>query len=254
MLFKDYIYGPVISRRFGTSLGINLIFTSSKICTYNCIYCECGLNSNDYLKIFPDSKEIIEKFETKLKYLKENYYEIDVITFAGNGEPTLHPDFYSIVTQIKKIKNYYYPLTKIVLLTNGTQIFNNKIIESLEYIDMPVFKIDSAKEETAKIINQYDNSFNYNSYLEKLITLKNKIYLQTMFLRGILNNKIIDNTTTEELDALIEVYKKINPITIYLYSIDRPPAIPTLQKLNLKEMETIAKYISQNNLNVHWVL
>lgn len=253
MLFKNYIYGPVNSRRFGMSLGINLISPSSKICSFNCIYCECGFNSEKYIKDFVNKHDVIEFLEYALKSFKEKSQHLDVITFAGNGEPTLHPDFLEISIKVKEVKNLYYPYTKIVLLTNGTQIFNDDVIKSLENIDIPVFKLDSAIEKTAKFINQFDDKYNYQLYLKKLVSLSGKIYIQTMFLRGEYNNTFIDNTTRDEIDALVQIYRKINPILIYLYSIDRPPPVSTLKKITNEEMSKIAQYISQNNLPVNWV-
>ena len=250
MLHSGIIYGPINSRRFGLSLGINLISPNSKVCSYNCIYCECGLNNDSYKISFVSEEDLINTLKENLNLLKNKNIQIDAITYSGNGEPTLHPDFFSITKKVKKIKDKFFPNTKTVLLTNGTQVFKKEIKESITYIDIPVFKIDSANIQTAKKINQFSNYFDYNAYLSELMKLKNKIYIQTILIKGIINNEHINNTTKEEIDALISVYLKISPIKIYLYTLDRKPPFQTLIKIPSEELLKISNYISSFGLNV----
>lgn len=254
ILFHDMIYGPVRSRRFGYSLGMNLLPTNSKICTYNCIYCECGWNtenSNSY--VFPDKTMFLHELEETLVSVQSTQQPLDVLTYAGNGEPTLHPDFLSIAQEVAKLRDKYAKGKKIVLLTNGTTIFLKEIQQSIDFIDIPVFKIDSAKNVTVKLINQPFAGFNLELYIDTLSHLNRPIALQTMLLKGFVNNHWIDNTSDEEIQALLDIYSRIRPIYVMLYSLDRKPPLSSLQKIDSETIEHIAKQIEQSGIKVLWV-
>jgi wyosine [tRNA(Phe)-imidazoG37] synthetase (radical SAM superfamily) len=248
------IYGPVRSRRFGYSLGMNLLPTNSKICTFNCIYCECGWNpENTKQNVFADKAMFLQELQETLASIQSTLQPLDVLTYAGNGEPTLHPDFLSIAQEVAKLRDKYVSGKKIILLTNGTTIFRNEIQQALEYIDIPVFKIDSANNETVKLVNQPYAGFNLEQYIDTLSRLNRPIALQTMLLKGFVNNEWIDNTSNEEVQALIDVYKRIRPIYVMLYSLDRKPPLSSLQKIDTTVIESIAKQIEQSDIRVLWV-
>lgn len=254
ILFHDMIYGPVRSRRFGYSLGMNLLPTNSKICTFNCVYCECGWNpENTHQNVFSDKMLFLQELEETLSSIQSSQQPLDVLTYAGNGEPTLHPDFLTIAQKVAKLRDKYASGKKIVLLTNGTTIFRSDVQQSLEYIDIPVFKIDSAKSETIKLINQPYAGFHLEEYINTLSSLNRPIALQTMLLKGFVNNEWIDNTSNEEVQALLEVYKRISPIYVMLYSLDRKPPLSSLQKIDSATIEHIAKRIEQSGIKVLWV-
>jgi|YNPMSStandDraft_2_1061718.scaffolds.fasta_scaffold20588_2 wyosine [tRNA(Phe)-imidazoG37] synthetase (radical SAM superfamily) len=253
LLFHDIIYGPVKSRRFGYSLGINLLPTKSKICSFNCIYCECGWNPNKTEENFTHSSDIFNQLEETLISIKKNNIPLDVLTYAGNGEPTLHPDFFNIAYNVFQLRNKYANGKKIVLLTNGTTIGKTTIQDSINYIDLPVFKIDSANPDTIKKINNPASYFLFDSYIKNLLNIKKPIAIQTMLLKGIVNNEPVDNTTNEEIQLLIEIYKKIKPIFVMLYSLDRKPPLSTLQKIETSQIEIIANLIKKAGITVKWV-
>jgi len=253
LLFHDIIYGPVKSRRFGHSLGLNLLPDNTKICSFNCIYCECGWNPDQLKGHYANTKDFIEALDQELQSIKESNTPLDVLTYAGNGEPTLHPDFPEIVEETIRLKNKYFPRKKIVLLTNGSTLEDDKIQKAIRLIDMPVLKLDSAIETTMRAINLPSPSFNFNQYLSLLHQFKNRIYIQTMFLKGIHLNKSIDNTTEQEINALIEQYQLIQPKSVMLYSLDRIPPLSSLEKISAEKMAEIAEKIKKSGINTTWV-
>jgi len=232
---------------------MNLLPDKSKICSYNCIYCECGWNPDDPQGTFVDKYLFYQALEQKLITLSENHSPLDVLTYAGNGEPTLHPNFLEIVNKTAELKNRYFPDKKIVLLSNGSTVFNQTIQEAIDKIDMPVLKLDSAIEQTMKAINLPSINFNLRQYLEQLYTLQGKIYLQTMFLKGNYKGLNIDNTTDNEVEALIEQYIKIKPKAVMLYSLDRIPPLSSLIKVEAEKIKAIAKRIESVGIKTVWV-
>ncbi len=253
ILFHEIIYGPVKSRRFGYSLGLNLLPSQSKRCTFNCIYCECGWNPEKASGSFATTDEFLMTLEKKLIALKNQNAMLDVLTFAGNGEPTLHPDFSIIVKETSNLRNKYFPGKSIVLLTNASTLTNTEIRDSLKWIDKPVLKLDSAIEETMRVINLPAPAFNFQQYMESLTTLPFRISVQTMLLRGKYQNQYIDNTTDTEITALMEQYKKINPMVVMLYSLDRIPPLSGLEKISSEEIKTIAQKMEHFQIAVNWV-
>jgi len=251
ILFHDIIFGPIKSRRLGHSLGINLLASDSKICTFNCIYCECGWNPNTLPTIkFNDKNLVISELEKKLKFIKANNIEIDVLTFAGNGEPTLHPYFYEIVNNVITLRNKYFPNIKIAVLSNATMLHNKKVLDALTLVDLPILKLDSVIEKTFRLINNPPSKFNFQNYISDLLKFKGKIIVQTMFLKGIINNINFDNTTDTEVDKWLEFVKLLEPINVMIYSIDREPPAKKLIKISVSELKLIADKIKKNNINV----
>lgn len=253
ILFHDIIYGPIKSRRFGYSLGLNLLPNKSKICSFNCIYCECGWNPDEPQGTFVDKYLFFQALEQKLISLNESKSPLDVLTYAGNGEPTLHPDFAEIVLKTIELRDKYFPHKEIVLLTNGSTISVSRIKEIILKIEKPVLKLDSAIEHTLKAINLPFSNFNFGSYLEQLQALEGNIYLQTMFLKGSYNGINIDNTTDQEIEALIEQYKKIKPKAVMLYSLDRIPPLSSIIKVETEIIQSIAKKIERSGIKTIWV-
>ncbi len=251
ILFHDIIFGPISSRRLGYSLGINLLPISSKICTFNCIYCECGWNPDKTLDTgFNKREDVYNALENRLVEIKENNEPLDVLTFAGNGEPTLHPQFSEIIDDVITLRNKYFPEKKIAVLSNATTLCNKKITTALKKIDLPILKLDSAIENTFRIINKPSDSFNFQDYINNLSSFKNNIIIQTMFLRGEINGHNVDNTSENELNKWIEVVKKLNPINVMIYSIDREPPAKRLIKIQPEELKKIAEILKTNNIPV----
>ncbi|MFB6320493.1 radical SAM protein [Saccharicrinis sp. FJH54] len=249
-LFDSIVFGPVKSRRLGTSLGINLLPTSGKICSFNCIYCECGLNEERKpdRKRLPAAREIDAELRLKLETLMHENNEPDVITFAGNGEPTLHPDFLKIIKNTISARNAYCPGAKVSVLSNSTRIWNKDVIDALNLVDMNILKLDSAVEETVKLINDPNGSFNITDCIEQLKVFKGKLIIQTLFCRGEVNGKHFDNTTESELTEWIVALRAINPEYVMIYSISRDTPINSIKKVSKDELLEIGKRLAENNI------
>lgn len=250
-LFDQIIFGPVQSRRLGKSLGINLLPITRKICNFNCIYCECGLNDLSLSDTFPPQELIISELEKTLRKMKADNNLPDAITYAGNGEPTLHPAFAEITHKTIELRNEIAPQCKIVVISNATMLHITSVVEALKAVDQALLKIDSAIEETQITLNQPKKYISPEDLAPLMKQLGEKLIIQTMFVRGSINNMSIDNTTTTELNALIEFYKATQPSHIFIYSIARDTPIDTLQIVKKDELEQIANTISNHGFSVN---
>jgi wyosine [tRNA(Phe)-imidazoG37] synthetase (radical SAM superfamily) len=242
-LFDEIIFGPVKSRRLGISLGINLLPVNRKMCNFNCIYCECGWSGNIKKTVnhLPGREEVYEALENKLSGMKESGEYPDVITFAGNGEPTLHPDFPSIIDDSIILRDRYFPKAKIVVLSNATTITDPNVKEALLKVDKNILKLDSAYDSTVKIHNQSGVRFKIEDLIENLVSFRGKLIIQTLFLRGTYNGNLIDNTTNIEIEAWLKAIERIKPSEVMIYTISRDtPEGSQLKKIPLKELREIA--------------
>lgn len=242
-LFDEIIFGPVKSRRLGVSLGINLLPTKRKICNFNCIYCECGWTRDIEKAIshLPSREEVFKALEIKLMEMKVNGKTLDVITYAGNGEPTLHPDFAGITDDSIALRDKYFPNSKIAVLSNSTTINNPGIKAALLKVDMNILKLDSAIDATINIHNQPRVKINVEKLITDLAGYNGKVIIQTLFLRGLYNNTVIDNTTPVEIEAWLAAIKRIRPSEVMIYTISRDtPEGSQLKKVPAKELRKIA--------------
>lgn len=243
MLFHDIIIGPIHSRRLGRSLGVNLLHQEAKICTFNCIYCECGLNFHADSHL-PTRDQVHSALEQKLRELQAGHQEIDVITFAGNGEPTTHPHFPEIVDDCIALRDFYMPSARLSVLSNATMLWKKEVVDALKRVDNNILKLDSAFDETARIINQPQQPFySVEKVIEGMMQFNHQCIIQTMFLRGSFHGQPVDNTTPAEIDAWVEAVKRVMPRQVQLYSLDRKTPVDTLVKVEGPELESIAKRI-----------
>ena len=252
ILFHDTIFGPIHSRRLGTSLGINLTPNDGKICSFDCIYCEAGYNAQGTgtTGISP-REEVRTLLEQKLAAMKANGDRLDVITFSGNGEPTLHPDFNGVVDDVIALRDRYYPQVKISVLSNSTMIDRTAVVEELKKEDNNILKLDSAIDRTMRLIDRPVNrNFNVADLVERLKQFSGQCIVQTMMLRGEHEGERIDNTTDEEVEALLAAYLEIRPMEVMLYSIDRATPEENLQKVPKEELETIAERFRAKGIKV----
>lgn len=247
-LFDKIIFGPVSSRRLGVSLGINLLPSAKKVCNFNCIYCECGWTptiekEGGYL---PRREEVAELLGSRLQEMKVKGEEPEVITFAGNGEPTLHPEFPEIISDSILLRNTFFPGARIAVLSNSTTIGNPAIREALLRVEMNILKLDSANDRTIMIHNQPRANFAVNELIENLQKFNGKLIIQTLFLRGRYNGKIIDNTTPEEINAWLGALDKIRPSEVMIYTISRDtPQGGLLRKVPQEELRHIASRVEK---------
>jgi wyosine [tRNA(Phe)-imidazoG37] synthetase (radical SAM superfamily) len=248
-LFDEIIFGPVKSRRLGISLGINLLPTNRKICTFNCIYCECGWTRKLEMNPghLPEREEVFDALDRKLSEMKALNQSPDVITYAGNGEPTLHPDFPGIIEDSIILRNKYFPDARIAVLSNATTIKDPEVKAALLKVEMNILKLDSAFDTTICVHNQPASEINAQDLITNLAGFKGKLIIQTLFLRGRSNNIIIDNTTPEEIGAWLKALEIIRPQEVMIYTISRdtPPEGGELNKVPLKELREIASKVER---------
>jgi wyosine [tRNA(Phe)-imidazoG37] synthetase (radical SAM superfamily) len=251
-LFDKIIFGPVISRRLGVSLGINLLPVDTKVCSFDCIYCECGWTPGKYDKkvVLPNRDEVKLRLEEKLKEMVENQQLPDVITFAGNGEPTMHPEFAGIIDDTLELRSRFAPSARIAVLSNATMLHKEEIMGALCKVDDNIQKLDSAFEDTIRLIDKPRVGFNLEKVVGQLQAFNGKVIIQTMFIRGTWNGVEFDNTTDREVDAWLSLVKKIAPSQVMIYTIARDTPADTLQKVSLSDLERIARKIRSEGIAV----
>lgn len=251
MLFHEVIFGPIHSRRLGVSLGINLLPTDGKICSFDCIYCECGYNSQGKGTRLASREEVKTYLEEKLIAMKKEGVTPDVFTFAGNGEPTLHPDFTEIINDTKALRDTYFPNAKISVLSNATKISNPKVFETLMQVDNNILKLDGGTDRMVRLIDVPNSpSYSVAGQVEELKKFNGNFIMQTMFLRGEHKGEVIDNTTPEELEAWYKIVRELRPKTVMIYSIDRPTPEKQLTKVSKEELMSIARPLIEDGIEV----
>ena len=237
MLFDQIAYGPIHSRRLGTSLGMELMPLAHKLCTFNCVYCECGWNTPVSHPKLPTREEVKMALEARLK----EGLDLDVITFSGNGEPTLHPDFLGIIEDTCALRDQYCPKAKVSVLSNSTQLGRTDVVQALRLCDNRILKLDAATDEMMRRIDLPVNEhLTVKQIIEWLAQFNGDFTLQTCFLRGEHAGQTIDNTTPEELEAWYKAVDTLHPKQIMIYVIDRKTPEENLTKISREEMETIA--------------
>lgn len=253
-LTEDLVFGPIKSRRLGNSLGVNLLPKFRKICTFNCVYCECGWNPEicDEKARFVTPQEYEQTLENTLKELVGTPKEPNSITFSGNGEPTLHPDFPEIIDITIKLRDKYVPKAVISVLTNGTRIHDDRIFKALLKVDNNICKLDGGTLDVINKINLPNVKIDIEKYIQCLQRFDGQVIIQTLFLRGKHHNDNIDNTTEDEINLWLEHLKKIKPRKTMIYVIDRETPEKNLEKLSSDEMSKIADKVKALGLNVEY--
>lgn len=248
MLFGSIVYGPIRSRRLGVSLGVNLMPITAKLCTFDCVYCECGWNKPVLHPNLPTRADVCAALESQLSAAIE---PIDVITFSGNGEPTLHPDFLGIIQDTCALRDQYCPKAKVSVLSNSTQLGRTDVIEALRLCDNRILKLDSAIDATMRLIDKPVNAqLTVKQIAQWLSIFDGDFTLQTCFLRGEYQDQTIDNTTPEELTAWYEMVDYLHPKQVMIYVIDRVTPLETLEKIPAETMEKIAIPLREKGIDV----
>ena len=240
-LYDNIIFGPIKSRRLGLSLGVNLLPIESKLCNFNCIYCECGWNEeHEGKKRFNSREDVSTMLRSTLSSMVDQGTPPDVITFAGNGEPTMHPNFEQIIDDTIALRNELCPSAKVSVLSNATQIHRPNVVRALLKVDNNILKLDSAFDATVQVLNKPVGNYSVAQTVKLMKQFQGNMILQTMFLRGEYMGKEIDNTTDNEVSAWLEIVKEISPKKVMVYSIDRDTPCQTLVKVNKEELSKIA--------------
>ena len=240
-LFEDIIFGPIHSRRLGLSLGVNLLPLHAKLCNFDCIYCECGWNGDrEGVKRFNSREDVRAHLETALHRMAADGTLPDVITFAGNGEPTMHPDFEEIIDDTIALRDALCPSAKVSVLSNATQIGRESVRCALSRVDNNILKLDSAFDETVRLINKPCGSCSVEQTVANMALFGGDFIMQTMFLRGKYDGRTVDNTTDREVEAWLRIVERLRPKQVMVYSLDRDTPCPTLEKVSREELLRIA--------------
>ena len=251
-LFDKIVYGPVHSRRLGLSLGINLSPSDGKRCTFDCIYCECGLNAERRTRTQSPSQEMVKKeLYEKLLQLNTDGAHPDVITFSGNGEPTIHPCFSGIINDTIEIRNKLCPSAKIAVLSNSTMLHKEDVVEALQKADENLMKFDAATNDLISLIDQpVIHDFTAEKVIEHLCRFNGKLTIQSIFLEGEHNGLSVDNTDNKNVSLWIEALKKIHPEKVMIYTISRETPVKTLRKVPMETLEIIAEKVRSAGFSV----
>ncbi len=251
MLFNQIAYGTIHSRRLGTSLGMEIMPLEHKLCTFNCVYCECGWNEKVQHPVLPTRQEVHNALEAKLQEIKANNEPLDVITFSGNGEPTLHPEFKAIIADTCALRDRYCPEVKVSVLSNSTQLGRADVVEALRMCDKRILKLDAATDTMMRRIDKPVNEgLDVETIIRWLEQFEGDFILQTCFLRGEHNGERIDNTTEEELNAWYQAVERLHPKQIMIYVIDRKTPEESLEKIAPETMHAIAQPLKEKGYEV----
>ena len=244
-LYESVIFGPVRSRRLGLSLGVNLLPLHDKLCSFDCIYCECGWGK-------PGAKPRFNSRETVRRLLREKLTEMvaagtppDGITFAGNGEPTMHPEFGGVIDDTIAVRDELCPSAKISVLSNATMIGRETVREALLKADNNILKLDSAFDETVRLVDRPKGAYSVRQTVEAMKLFDGRLIVQTMFLRGTLEGRQVDNTTEREVAAWLSLIEEIAPSSVMVYTIDRDTPADDLHKVSVEELRRIAERVER---------
>lgn len=247
MMREDTVFGPIYSRRLGASLGINLLPRNGKLCNFDCIYCECGWNRDGRGdRIIPDAEELRIRLEAKLKECRENGVRIDSITFAGDGEPTLNPDFARIIDITIGLRDRYYPEARVSVLSNATKIWRDDVFEALRKVDNPIMKIDAGTDEAVRTVNRPTGDYSLDDIVEGLARFNGNFVLQTMFLKS----GIFDSSEPESLNRWMDIVRKLHPREVMVYTIDRETPMEGLEKISAESMREMVRPLIDEGFDI----
>jgi len=244
-LWDKIAFGPIQSRRLGSSLGINVSPTDVKICSFDCVYCECGwtLEKSIDPHLFYSVEEITTAIEAKLRQCKEAGTLIDSITFSGNGEPTLHPHFDQIIDNLIILRDKYYPKTAITCLSNATQLAKEEVLSSLKKIENPILKLDAVTEPLFQLINKPTIPVSVEEVIKQLQRMNGGFILQTLFFKGEIDGQYFNNAAEPHLSLWMNVVKQLHPRKVMIYSLDRNTPAQALEKIPMEELQEIVRLL-----------
>lgn len=246
-LFEQIIFGPIKSRRLGISLGVNLLPLNKKHCTFNCLYCECGWTKpkKEACLTYPTREEIQQALDEKLTAMRKKRAMLDAITFAGNGEPTLHKDFARIIDDTIGLRDKHYPFARIAVLSNGSLAGKPEVASALKKVDQNILKLDAGTEDTFQQINNPRMKISLDQIISNLSPFKGQMIVQSLFVRGTHEGKPFDNTTPEEVNAWLEHLKILQPKGVMIYPIARATPAEDVEKVDLDELQKIAGKVEE---------
>ena len=247
MLREETVFGPIHSRRLGNSLGVNLLPRNGKVCNFDCIYCECGWNKDGVGgEALPTAAQVRSALEDKLAALLLDGTAIDSITFSGDGEPTLNPEFPRIIDDTLALRDAYCPGAKVSVLSNATRVHIPEVFDALSKVDNPIMKIDAPTNELVRLINNPAPGYDVASVVEALKRFKGDFCLQTMFLRS----PAFHSDAPEVLDGWKAIVRELRPRQIMVYTIDRPTPQSGLDKFTPQQMRDAVSDLIKDGFNI----
>lgn len=247
MLREPTVFGPIKSRRLGYSLGINLLPQNGKLCDFDCIYCECGWNADGRDdKVLPAASQVRSALEEKLAQCMLDGTRMDSITFAGDGEPTLHPDFPAIVDDVLTLRDIYYPSAKVSVLSNATRLSDGKVFEALKKVDNPIMKLDAPTDELVRRVNKPNAGYSVAEVVGNLARFEGNFILQTMFLKS----RDFDSSSQEVIEGWMDIVRFLKPRQIMAYSIDRPTPQKGLVKFSESQIRNLVRPLLDEGFNI----
>ena len=251
IIYPAPIFGPVHSRRLGVSLGINLMPADGKVCTFDCVYCECGFNADFRPRQRrPTREEVREALEARLQDMQANGPAPDVLTFAGNGEPTAHPRFAGIIDDTLALRDRYFPKAKVSVLSNSTMLFRPEVVEALKRIDNNILKLDTVEPEYIRRVDRPTGAYDVNDIISQMKAFKGQLIIQTMFMKGTHDGLSVDNTTDRYVLPWLDAVRDIAPRQVMIYTIDRETPDQNLQKATPEELDRIAALVREAGMEV----
>ena len=264
MLREQTVFGPIHSRRLGNSLGINLLPVGGKICNFDCIYCECGWNADGHGDtVIPTAAQVRSALEDKLTALLLDGTHIDSITFSGDGEPTLNPEFPRIIEDTLRLRDAIFPGARVSVLSNATRVHVPEVFEALRKVDNPIMKIDAPTDGLVSLINRPAPGYSLARTVEALKKFRGDFILQTMFLRARkrlldaapgqsspLPEYWFDSSSPAVLEPWMDIVRLLRPRQVQVYSIDRPTPSADLEKISADELRTLVRPLLDEGFNV----
>ena len=236
--FDEIVFGPIRSRRLGSSLGVNLLPSKGKLCNFDCVYCECGWNKDGKSDgKFPLLEDIEAALEDKMSKASSEGVPVDSITFSGNGEPTIHPDFPKVIDVTLRLRDRYFHAAKVSVLSNATMIGRKDVAEALMRVDNPILKIDASSDDLIQKINKPAGSYRLAEVVENLRKFDGRFVLQTMFLKS----PEFDTASPEALKAWMDIVRELKPREVMVYTIDRETPDKSLGKYTVEDMQAMVR-------------
>ena len=240
IIYPSPIFGPIHSRRLGISLGINLMPADGKLCSFDCIYCECGFNADHRPTLpRPTRDEVAAKLEQTLQRMTAEGQLPDVVTFAGNGEPTCHPHFAEIIGDTIRLRNQYCPQAKVCVLSNSTMIHRQSVHDALMLVDDNILKLDTVNPQYINKVDRPNGHYDVQTIIDRMKAFNGHIIIQTMFMRGQYQGESVDNTSEQFVAPWLDVVRQINPQQVMVYTIDRETPAHGLEKASREQLDAI---------------
>lgn len=246
--FDKIVFGPIFSRRLGSSLGVNILPSVGKLCNFDCVYCECGWNKDGAVegRRFPELHEVEQALEAKIRKAAEDGVPVDSITFSGNGEPTMHPDFAKVIDVTLRLRDEFFPQAKVSVLSNATLLGRDDVREALMRVDNPILKIDASSQELVQQINNPVGTYRLGDVLENMRKFDGKFILQTMFLRS----QEFDTVASGALEAWMDIVRMLRPRQVMVYTIDRETPDKSLGKYTVEEMTAMVQPLLDEGFDI----